>query len=288
MRRREFIPALTAPLLLSGDLGAQTAAPKLKGRIHQGITKGVFGPAATKMSVEDMCRESAKLGITGFDFAATEDWPTLKKYGIRPTMYVAQAGGSIPDALNRIENHSRIEASLKKAIDDSAAAGCPNVITFSGNRRGLDDKTGADNCVTFLNKIKSYAEDKGVNVCMEVLNSKVNHKDYQFDSIEWGADVMKRVNSPRVKILFDIYHVQIMQGDIARRIKDNFQYIGHFHTGGNPGRNDIDATQELNYSYIMRTIADLGYTGYVTHEYSPAKGHDPLKVLEQAVQICDV
>jgi hydroxypyruvate isomerase len=287
MRRREFIPVLAAPLVLSSELSADTvgSSAKLKGRIHQGITKGVF-PGT--MSVEDMCREAAKLGIVGFDFAAPQDWPTLKKYGLKPSMYPAQAGGSIPDALNRVENHAKIEASLKAAIDESAKAGCPNVITFSGNRKGLDDKTGADNCVTFLNKIKSYAEDKNVTVCMEVLNSKVNHKDYQFDSIEWGVDVMKRVDSPRVKILFDIYHVQIMQGDIARRIKDNFQYIGHFHTGGNPGRNDIDDTQELNYGYIMRTIAELGFKGYVTHEYSPAKGHDPVKVLESAISICDV
>jgi hydroxypyruvate isomerase len=282
MRRREFLPTLAAPFVLS----ASAEAANLKGRIKQGVTKGVFGPA--KLTVEEMCRESAKLGITGFDFAAPEDWPMLKKYGITPTMYPAQAGGSIPDALNRVENHDRIEATLRKAIDDSAAAGCPNVITFSGNRRGQDDREGADNTVTFLNKLKSHAEDKGVTVTIEVLNSKVNHKDYQFDNIEWGVDVIKRVNSPRVKILFDIYHVQIMQGDIVRRIRDNFQYIAHFHTGGNPGRNDIDGTQELNYGYVMRQIADLGFKGYVTHEYTPAKDHDPLKTLESAVQICDV
>ena len=162
------------------------------------------------------------------------------------------------------------------------------MITFSGNRRGMDDRVGADNCVAFLNKVKAQAEDKGVTICMEYLNSKVNHKDYMFDHIAWGVDVMKRVNSPRVKILFDIYHAQIMDGDIVRNIRDNFQHIAHFHTGGNPGRHDIDDTQELNYRFIAQAIADLGFTGFVSHEYSPAPGHDPIATLNKAIEICDV
>ena len=149
---------------------------------------------------------------------------------------------------------------------------CPNIITFSGNRNGMADAEGADNCVAFLNAVKAHAEDKQVTICMEYLNSKVNHKDYMFDHIAWGVDVMKRVNSPRVKILYDIYHAQIMDGDIVRNIRDHFQWIGHFHTGGNPGRHEIDDTQELNYRFIMQAIADLGYTGFVTHEYSPSQG----------------
>ena len=165
-------------------------------------------------------------------------------------MYPPGPGGTIPDALNRKENHDKLEKSLHAAIDESAANGVPNVITFSGNRKGMADREGADNCVAFLNKVKAHAEDKGVTICMEYLNSKVNHKDYMFDHIAWGVDVMKRVNSPRVKILFDIYHAQIMDGDIVRNIRDHFQWIGHFHTGGNPGRHDIDETQELNYHFI--------------------------------------
>lgn len=287
MRRREFIPVLAAPLVLSSELNADVpaGAAKLKGRIKQGVTKAAFGQG---MSFDDMCRYSAELGIQGFDLIEPADWPTLQKYGLTSSMYPQGPGGTISDGLNRTENHARLEASMHKAIDQAAAAKVPNVITFSGNRKGLDDRTGADNCVALLNKVKTHAQDKGVTICMEVLNSKVTHKDYQFDNIEWGVDVMKRVDSPRVKILFDIYHVQIMQGDIARRIKDNLQYIGHFHTGGNPGRNDIDATQELNYGYIMRQIAELGFTGYVTHEYSPAQGHDPVKTLQKAIEICDV
>ncbi len=281
MRRRDFLPILATPLLLK----AQTPA-KLQGRLKQGVTQGVFRGA--NLSLEDQCREAARLGIQGFDLIGPKDWPTLRHYGLTPSMYPLGPGGTIQDALNRTENHARLDASLRAAIDESAAAGVPNVITFSGNRRGLDDRVGADNCVAFLNKIKSHAEDRGVTICMELLNSKVNHKDYMFDHLSWGVGVMERVNSPRVRILYDIYHAQIMDGDIVRSIRDHFQWIGHFHTGGNPGRNDIDDSQELNYHFVMQAIADLGYTGFVSHEYSPARGHDPIATLEKAIAICDV
>jgi hydroxypyruvate isomerase len=285
MRRRDFLPALVAPAAL-----AQTPPPvQRKGRIKQGVTRGVF---ARTMSMEDCCREAAKAGIKGFDLIGPQDWPTLKKYGLTPSMYPPGPGGTIPNALNRKANHERLEASMHAALDESAANGVPNVITFSGNRKGMDgvvmdDREGADNCVAFLNKIKAHAEDKGITVCMEYLNSKVNHKDYMFDHIAWGVDVMTRVNSPRVKILFDIYHAQIMDGDIVRNIRDNFQWIAHFHTGGNPGRHDIDETQELNYHFIAQAIADLNYTGFISHEYSPAQGHDPIATLNKAIEICD-
>jgi hydroxypyruvate isomerase len=280
MRRRDFLPALAVPVAL-----AQTPQPvQRNGRIKQGVTRGVF---ARNMSMDDCCREAARLGIKGFDLIGPQDWPTLKKYGLIPSMYPPGPGGTIPVALNRKENHERLEASMHAALDESAANGVPNVITFSGNRMGMDDREGADNCVAFLNKIKAHAEDKNITVCMEYLNSKVNHKDYMFDHIAWGVDVMKRVNSPRVKILFDIYHAQIMDGDIVRNIRDNFQWIGHFHTGGNPGRHDIDETQELNYRFIAQAIADLNYSGFISHEYSPAQGHDPIATLNKAMEICD-
>jgi hydroxypyruvate isomerase len=281
MKRRHFIPALVG----SAALGQVAAPPKRKGRIKQGITRGVFSRQA---NIEDCCREAAKLGIRGFDLIGPADWPVLKKYGLVPSMYPPGPGGTIPDALNRKENHDRLEQSLRAAIDESAANGVPNVITFSGNRRGMRDAEGADNCVAFLNKVKAQAEDKGITICMEYLNSKVNHKDYMFDHIAWGVDVMRRVNSPRVKILFDIYHAQIMDGDIVRNIRDHFQWIGHFHTGGNPGRHEIDQTQELNYPFVMQAIVDLGYTGFVSHEYSPSPGNDPVQTLEKAIEICDV
>jgi hydroxypyruvate isomerase len=281
MRRRDILPALAF-----SAAAAQTTAPvEHKGRLKQCVTRGVFGRGA---NFEDTCREAARAGCYGYDLIGPADWPTLKKYNLIPTMYPPGPGGTIPDALNRKENHATLERSMHAAIDQAAANGVPSIITFSGNRRGMADAEGADNCVSFLNRVKSHAEDKGVNICMEYLNSKVNHKDYMFDHIAWGVDVMKRVSSPRVKILYDIYHAQIMDGDIVRNIRDNYQWIGHFHTGGNPGRHEIDDTQELNYRFIAQAIAELGFTGYVAHEYSPAQGRDPLASLRQAMEIMQV
>ena len=234
MNRRTFLHTAAAALA-AGGIGLngqeQTPAPGRKGRLRQGVTRGVFGRG---VALEDCCRQAASLGIEGFDLVTPADWPLVKKYGLVPSM-ASGGGGSIPVALNRVENHAAIEATMRPMIDQAAAAGVPNLITFSGNRGGLPEQEGADNCVAFLNRVKAQAEDKGVTICMEYLNSKVNHKDYMFDHVAWGVDVMKRVNSPRVKILFDIYHAQIMDGDIVRNIRDHFQWIGHFHTGGNPG-----------------------------------------------------
>jgi hydroxypyruvate isomerase len=287
MNRRTFLHTAAAALA-AGGIGLngqeQSPAPARKGRLRQGVTRGVFGRG---VALEDCCRQAASLGIEGFDLVTPADWPIVKKYGLVPSM-ASGGGGSIPVALNRVENHAAIEATMRPMIDQAAAAGVPNLITFSGNRGGLPEPEGADNCVAFLNRVKAQAEDKGVTICMEYLNSKVNHKDYMFDHIAWGVDVMKRVNSPRVKILFDIYHAQIMDGDIVRNIRDHFQWIGHFHTGGNPGRHEIDDTQELNYHFVMQAIADLGFKGFVTHEYSPAEGHDPMTSLKKAMEICSV
>ena len=288
MRRREFLGAVTASLVASSSSAGLAQAPSpvpRKGRIIQGVTRGVFARGAP---LDDSCREAARLGIKDFDLIGPADWPTLRKYGLVPSMYPGGPGGTIPVALNRVENHDRLEKLMRAAIDEAAANGVPNIICFSGNRNGMSDAEGADNCVTWLTKIKAQAEDKQVTICMEYLNSKVNHKDYMFDHISWGVDVMKRVNSPRVKILYDIYHAQIMDGDIVRNITDHFQWIGHFHTGGNPGRHDIDETQELNYRFIMEAIAKLNFTGFVTHEYSPTMGHDPIATLDKAIGICDV
>ncbi|HWZ30297.1 MAG TPA: TIM barrel protein [Bryobacteraceae bacterium] len=279
MQRRAFVAAIAA-----SPAFAQTPVTR-KGRLKQCVTRGVF---ARDMPFEETCRIAARLGCKGYDLVEPADWPTLKKYGLLSTMYPSGPGGTISDALNRKENHDRLEKSLRTAIELSAANGAPNVITFSGNRRGMSDAEGADNCVAFLNRVKAYAEDKGVTICMELLNSKVNHKDYMCDHTSWGVDVMKRVGSGRVKLLYDIYHLQIMEGDIARTIRENIQWIAHFHTGGNPGRHEIDDSQELNYRFVARTIADLGFTGYVAHEYSPAAGRDPIQSLDQAMEIFDV
>ncbi|HUS08171.1 MAG TPA: TIM barrel protein [Bryobacteraceae bacterium] len=281
MTRRTFVPSLAGLALAELGHAADEQPVVRKGKLKQCVTRGVFGKG---MSFEDMCRHAARMGCKGFDLVNPPDWPTLKKYGLVPTM--VYSGATIPDGLNRVENHAKIEPLMKKAIDDCASIGAPNVITFSGNRKGQPDAQGMENCVLFLNKIKAYAEDKGVTICMEFLNSKVNHPDYQFDHTPYGVEICKRVNSPRVKILYDMYHVQIMDGDIIRNVRNNIQWIGHFHTAGNPGRHEMDDTQEMNYKGIAKAIADLNFTGYVAHEYSPTR--DPLKSLEETLQMFDV
>jgi hydroxypyruvate isomerase len=282
MRRRDFFPAIAAAGSVAA-LAAQDAPVQRKGRLKQCVTRGVFGRG---MEFEETCKQAARLGCKGYDLIGPKDWPMLKKYGLLPTMYPPGPGGTIPDALNRKENHERIIKAMHEAIDESANYGVPNIITFSGNRRGMSDAEGADNCVIALNQIKKHAEDKGINICMELLNSKVNHKDYMCDHTAWGVDVCKRVDSPRIGLLYDIYHLQIMEGDIVRTIRDNIKYLKHFHTGGNPGRHEIDDTQELNYHFIAQSIADLGFQGYVAHEYSPAR--EAIPSLEQAMHIFDV
>lgn len=284
MTRRTFLPTLASASALMPSALPQSNQNAPKGRLKQSVTTGVF--RGRQMTLDDMCREAARLGIYGFDLIAPKDWPTLKKYGLTPTMTPSPYGGTISDGINNKENHERLGKSIREGIDLAAAAGCPNVITLSGNRRGMPDEEGADNCVLFLNNIKAYAEEKGVTVCMELLNSKVNHPDYMCDHTAWGVNVMKRVDSLRVKLLYDIYHMQIMEGDIVRSVRQNIQYIGHFHTGGNPGRHEIDDTQELNYHFVAKAIADLGFTGVAAHEYTPVR--DPLASLAQAVEIFTV
>ncbi|MCX6616335.1 MAG: TIM barrel protein [Acidobacteria bacterium] len=280
MRRREFIAAIAGSAGLGRLSMAQTV--QRKGRLKQAATRGCFGKG---MSLEDQCREAARLGLKGIDLVGQKEWPTLKKYGLLATMCPA-GGGSIPEGINRKENHAEIEKTFRENIILAAEAGMPNVITLSGGRKGLTDEEGLDNSVILLNKVKAVAEDKQVTICLELLNSKVNHPGYMCDHTKWGAEVCKRVNSPRVKLLYDIYHMQIMEGDVIRTIRDNIQYIGHFHTAGNPGRHEPDETQELNYRAIAQAIVDLNFTGYLAHEYSPVR--DALKSLDQAISICDV
>ncbi len=279
MTRRNFLPALAALPVLGAP---QEAKVVRKGRIKQAVTRGCF--RGTNFSLDEMARHAARLGATGFDLIGEADWPILKKNGLIPTM--APGAGTIRDALNRKENHAKLEADMHANLDKAAANGAPNVITFSGNRAGMAEPEAIDNCVLFLQKVKAHAEDKSVNICIEYLNSKVNHPDYQFDHMSFGVEVCKRVNSPRVKILYDMYHVQIMEGDIIRTMRDNFQYIAHFHTAGNPGRHEFDDTQEMNYHGIAKAIADLGFKGWVAHEYSPLK--DALTSLDQALAVFDV
>jgi hydroxypyruvate isomerase len=270
--------------LASAGLAPAQSKPR-KGRLKQSATLGCFSAKKTGMTFDDICREAARLGLKGLDLIKPDDWPTLKKYGLVPAM--APSGYSLTDGINNKANHSKLEPVVRENITKAVQFGAPNVIALSGNRRGMSDEEGLANCAAFLNKVKSMAEDKNVTICLELLNSKVNHKDYQCDHTAWGVEVCKRVNSPRVKLLYDIYHMQIMEGDIIRTIRDNIQYIGHFHTAGNPGRHEIDTdSQELSYRPIAQAIVDTGYTGFLAHEYSPLR--DPLKSLDQAITICDV
>jgi hydroxypyruvate isomerase len=267
---------------LSTALAQESKPAVRKGKLKQGVCGGVFGKG---MSFEDQCRHASRLGVQGFDLKGPADWPIMKKYGLVPSM-VPGGGGTIPDALNRTENHATLEPLMRETINKCAEVGAPNLITFSGNRRGQPDDQGIDNCVLFLKKVKAQAEDKGVTICMEFLNSKVNHKDYQFDNTRYGVEICKRVDSPRVKLLYDMYHVQIMEGDIIRSVRDNIQYIAHFHTAGNPGRHEMDDTQEMNYRGIVKAIAELNFTGFISHEYTPLG--DPLKSLETTLAMFDV
>jgi hydroxypyruvate isomerase len=278
MTRRDFVPTLAGLGAVSAGATAQTV--KLKGRIKQGATRGCFGKG---MSMEDMCKHAANLGLKGIDLVGPDTFATLKKYGLVPTMVPGSM--NLAGGCNRKEDHAQLLPKMREIIDLAAQAGAPNVIALSGNRRGMSDQEGMDNVVAFLDQIKKQAEDKGVTICLELLNSKVNHPDYMCDRTAWGVEACKRANSPRVKLLYDIYHMQIMEGDIIRTIRGNIQWIGHFHTAGNPGRHEPDDTQELNYRPIMQAIAELKYDGYVVHEYGPVR--DALKSLEEAIRICD-
>ena len=278
--RRAAVSAAAASLAAGIATAQTTTVPKQKGRLKQSACRWCY----KDMSIDDLCRNGVEMGLVAIDLVKPEEWPTLQKYGLVSSM--VYGGGTIPDGWNRVENHDRLVAETKEGLDRAAAAHLPNVITFSGNRRGLSDEEGKANCILGLRRVSKMAEDAGITINMELLNSKINHHDYQCDHTAWGVDVMKGVDSPRVKLLYDIYHMQIMEGDIIRTIRDNIQYIGHFHTGGVPGRHELDDTQELQWRTIAEAIADLNFQGYFAHEFVPTK--DPMTSLRQAVNLCAV
>lgn len=256
-------------------------APMKNGRIHQSVCRWCY----KQIALDDLCAFAAQIGLKGVDLLSVEEFDVPRRHGLICTMGQA-GGGTIQDALNRTENHAAIEAAFRKNIPLAAKAGVPNVITFSGTRRGMSDEEGARNTVAGLNRVKKIAEDNGVTICMELLNSKVNHPDYMADHTAWGAGVMREVNSPNVKLLYDIYHMQIMEGDLIATIRDNLEWIAHFHTGGVPGRHELDDTQEVQWDGVMRAIAASGFKGYVAHEFIPTR--DPFASLRAAAELCDV
>ncbi len=286
IRRRSFLATLAcgAAGAFLPQVTAQTAStftPR-KGRLKQAVCGGVF--SGSKLNFEETCRETARLGLYGIDLVGPDKFAVLKKYGLMPTMI--PGGSGIQYGVNVLKNHADIAPKMRAAITAAAEAGAPNVIVLAGDRKGITDDEGLENSVVFFNEIKGFAEEKKVTLCVELLNSKVNHPGYMADHTAWGVKLCKKVDSPRVKLLYDIYHMQIMEGDVIRTIRDNIQYIGHFHTAGNPGRHEFDETQELNYAAIAKAIADTGYQGFLSHEYTPTK--DALGTLEKMVRICDV
>jgi hydroxypyruvate isomerase len=272
MKRREFV---ALPL-------AFTAAQAVRrGRLRQSVSRWPYD----KIPLRDFCRGVADMGLTAIDLLEEADWPVLREFGLTCSMGYA-GGGSIKDGMNVVANHAEIVRNFERTIPRAAAMGVANVITFFGNRRGMPDEVAIANCVAGLNRVKRVAEDHGVTICVELLNSRVNHPDYQGDRTAFGVSVVKGVASPRVKLLYDIYHMQIMEGDLIATIRAQHESIAHYHTGGVPGRHELDDTQEVNWRAVCRAIADTGFTGYVAHEFVPTR--DPLTSLREAVALCDV
>jgi len=270
---------------------AESAAPAPKGRIKQSVCQWCFN----KMPKEELFAAAAAMGLKSVELLQPADAPLLKKYGLtcamtsNPTTKVGDVTGvgSIPKAWNRREYHDALVAVYEPQLKAVAEAGFPSQIVFSGNRDGMSDAEGLENCAIGLKRIMPLAEKLGVTVCMELLNSRVNHADYMCDRTEWGVELCKRVGSDRFKLLYDIYHMQIMEGDVIATIKKHHQYIGHYHTAGVPGRHELDENQELYYPAIIRAIIDTGYQGYLGQEFIPA-GKDPLAALKAGVVVCDV
>ena len=294
---RRPMPALTRRAALGTTLAAGTAAglavparadhhkekeekaDAKSGRLKQSVCKWCFG----KMSLDELCGHAKRLGMVGIDLLGPDDFPTLEKHGLVCTMVSSH---SLTDGLCDPKFHDACVDQLTASITAAADAGYKNVIAFSGNARGIAPDTGLKNCVEALKRVVPLAEEKEVTICMELLNSKVNHPDYLCDNSAWGVELVDTVGSDRFKLLYDIYHMQISEGDIVRTIRKHHKAFAHYHTAGNPGRNELDGTQELQYAPIAKAIADTGFDGYFAHEFIP-KG-DPIAGLTEAVRLCTV
>src|SRR5579863_1309117 len=240
--------SLAATPVFSSTEELQTT--KHKGRIRQSVSRWCY----EKIPLDELCEKGAAMGLKAIDLLNEDEWEVPRRYGLVCSMGYG-GGGEIQSGMNRAENHGKIEAAFRKSIPRAAKLGVANLITFSGNRNGMSDEEGAKNTIAGLKRVKKIAEDHGVTICMELLNSKLDHKDYMCDSTAWGVRVVEAVNSPRVKLLYDIYHMQIMEGDLIRTITGNMKWLGHFHTGGVPGRHELDNSQEVNWAGVMRAIA---------------------------------
>ena len=255
---------------------------KLKGKINHSVCRWCY----QNIPFEDLCKAAKNIGIASIELVGPEEWPILKKHGLTAALPWG-AGKGITEGFNNPALHAELIKSYEDMIPKVAAAGYSQIICFSGNRNGLDDEQGIENCAAGLKKLMPIAEKHKVTLVMELLNSKVDHKDYQCDHTEWGVALCEKIGSDQFKLLYDIYHMQIMEGDVIATIRKYNKYISHYHTGGVPGRNEIDDTQELNYPAIMKAIVETGFKGFVAQEFIPKK-EDKIASLKQGVTICDV
>ena len=284
MDRRQALQVLGAAAVVPAmHRHIPTGHPILGSKLKQSVSRWPY----SKIPLPEFCKACRGMGIAAIDLLQPEDWPVVRDAGLVCSMgYPTKRNDFIPTGFNDPANHPMLLRELETTIPLAAKAGVPNVIAMFGNRNGRSDGEAIDACVNGLSQIKALAEEQNVTVCVELLNSKVDHADYQGDHTAFGAAVMERVGSPRVKLLYDIYHMQIMEGDVIRTIRTHIQHIGHFHTGGVPGRHELDDSQELNWHGVARAIADTGFNGYMAHEFVPTK--DPLTSLREAVRTCSV
>jgi hydroxypyruvate isomerase len=265
-------------LLLKGRAVAAADPVVKSGRLKQSVCKWCY-----RMPLAELAAAAKQMGLVGIDLLHPPEFATIKEHGLVCTM---TSSHGITEGLNHPDHQEASLKAIRDAIEATAAEGWRNVICFSGNRRGMDDETGLVNCTAALKKIVGLAEEKSVVINMELLNSRVDHADYMCDRSAWGIELVKRVGSPNFKLLYDIYHMQIMEGDIIRSIQDNHEYFGHYHTAGNPGRHELDNSQELNYAPISEAIVKTGFDGFMAQEFIPTR--EPLVSLAEAVAVCDV
>lgn len=278
--------AAATPTLSFASGGQNTKDYKLKGNINHSVCQWTYN----FLSVEELCKVVKKIGFGAIDLVGPKDWPTLQKYNLYSSMCYTAGETSLTKGWNDPSQHQRLIKDYTEVIPLMVQAGYKDVICFSGNRAGMDDETGLKNCVTGLKQVMSAAEKAGITIHMELLNSKIDHKDYMCDKSNWGIELCKRLDSPNFKLLYDIYHMQIDEGDVIRTITNSYQWFGHYHTGGVPGRHQINETQELYYPAIMKAIVSTGFKGYVAQEFIPTGKDNDEKIawLKDAVKRCDV
>jgi len=264
-------------------VSSSTKENTLKGNINHSVSRWTFN----YLTLDELCEAVKKIGFNAIDLTKPSDWPTMQKHGIYASMCYTNGDNNLNKGLNNPIYHEQLIKEYLEVIPIMAKAGYKNLICFTGQRQGMDDETGMKNCIKALEKILPFAEKNGVTMVMELLNSKIDHKDYMCDRVEFGAELCKRINSNNFKLLYDIYHMQIQQGDIIRNIKTYHQYIAHYHTGGVPGRHEINNSQELYYPAVMKAIVETGYKGYVAQEFMPTYPNK-LDSLKEAINICDV